>query len=112
MIPGRSTYVRLSSFYFLYYAFLGVMMPYWSLYLQAVGLDATAIGVVLAGFAALTALAGALTAVRSATVRDGMNQWKKNQRASQAGHPVSWTPYSSVAPRPTPRPASPDRQAE
>ncbi|HND14694.1 MAG TPA: MFS transporter, partial [Pseudomonadales bacterium] len=39
-------------FYFLYYAFLGVMMPYWSLYLQAVGLDATAIGVVLAVMAA------------------------------------------------------------
>ncbi len=52
MIPGRSTYVRLSLFYFLYYAFLGVMMPYWSLYLQAVGLDATAIGVVLAVMAA------------------------------------------------------------
>ncbi|WP_415109022.1 DUF4253 domain-containing protein [Micropruina sp.] len=43
------------------------------------------------------------SAVRTATARDGMNQWKKNQRASQAGHPVSWTPYSSVAPRPTPR---------
>ncbi len=52
MTPGRSTYVRLSSFYFLYYAFLGAMMPYWSLYLQAVGLDATAIGVVLAVMAA------------------------------------------------------------
>lgn len=41
-------YWRLSSFYFLYYAFLGAMMPYWSLYLQAAGLDAAAIGLVLA----------------------------------------------------------------
>jgi len=41
-------YWRLSAFYFLYYAFLGAMMPYWSLYLQARGLDAAAIGVVLA----------------------------------------------------------------
>lgn len=48
MNPSGSDYIRLSSFYFLYYAFLGAMMPYWSLYLQAAGLDATAIGIVLA----------------------------------------------------------------
>ena len=47
-----STYLRLSSFYFLYYAFLGALMPYWSLYLQAVGLDATGIGIVFAVIAA------------------------------------------------------------
>lgn len=47
-----STYFRLSSFYFLYYAFLGALMPYWSLYLQAVGLDATGIGIVFAVIAA------------------------------------------------------------
>ena len=50
-------YWRLSSFYFLYYAFLGAMMPYWSLYLQAVGLDAAAIGVVLAVMAAIRIVA-------------------------------------------------------
>jgi hypothetical protein len=50
---GRFRTWRLSSFYFLYYAFLGAMMPYWSLYLQAVGLDAAAIGVVLAVMAAI-----------------------------------------------------------
>jgi PPP family 3-phenylpropionic acid transporter len=50
MLPSAAgfPYWRLSSFYFLYYAFLGAMMPYWSLYLQARGLDAAAIGVVLA----------------------------------------------------------------
>ncbi len=41
-------YWRLSSFYFLYFACLGVMVPYWSLYLESAGLSATAIGVVLA----------------------------------------------------------------
>lgn len=47
-----AAYARLSSFYFLYYAFLGVLMPYWSLYLQEVGLDATGIGIVFAVMAA------------------------------------------------------------
>ncbi len=41
-------YWRLSSFYFLYFACLGVMTPYWSLYLEDAGFDAPAIGVVLA----------------------------------------------------------------
>ena len=36
-------YWRLSSFYFLYYAFLGAMMPYWSLYLQSQGMGSAAI---------------------------------------------------------------------
>lgn len=57
MSPSGSTYARLSSFYFLYYGFLGAMMPYWSLYLQAVGLDATAIGIVLAVMAAARVVA-------------------------------------------------------
>lgn len=41
-------YWRLSSFYFLYFACLGVMVPYWSLYLESAGFSAAAIGVVLA----------------------------------------------------------------
>jgi len=41
-------YWRLSSFYFLYFATLGVMLPYWSLYLEAIGLDAGAIAVTVA----------------------------------------------------------------
>lgn len=41
-------YWRLSSFYFLYFAFLGAMVPYWALYLEAAGLGAAAIGAVLA----------------------------------------------------------------
>lgn len=50
-------YWRLSSFYFLYFACLGVMVPYWSLYLERAGLDAPAIGVVLAVMAAVRILA-------------------------------------------------------
>jgi PPP family 3-phenylpropionic acid transporter len=30
-------YWRLSGFYFFYFATLGVLVPYWSLYLQSVG---------------------------------------------------------------------------
>jgi MFS transporter, PPP family, 3-phenylpropionic acid transporter len=52
-MPGEGVpYWRLSSFYFLYFAFLGAMVPYWSLYLQGVGLDAAGIGLVLAAMAA------------------------------------------------------------
>jgi PPP family 3-phenylpropionic acid transporter len=50
-MSGRSAafpYWRLSSFYFLYFACLGVMVPYWSLYLESAGLSAAAIGIVLA----------------------------------------------------------------
>jgi PPP family 3-phenylpropionic acid transporter len=50
--PEGGAYWRLSSFYFLYFACLGVLMPYWSLYLEAIGLEASAIGVVLAAMAA------------------------------------------------------------
>lgn len=38
---------RLSSFYLAYYAALGAFTPYWSLYLQARGQDATAISVLM-----------------------------------------------------------------
>jgi PPP family 3-phenylpropionic acid transporter len=37
-------YWRLSGFYLFYFASLGVMLPYWSLYLAEVGFDAAAIG--------------------------------------------------------------------
>lgn len=52
LLPAGSPYWRLSSFYFLYFACLGVMVPYWSLYLEATGLGAPAIGAVLAAGAA------------------------------------------------------------
>lgn len=41
-------YWRLSSFYFWYFALLGALFPYWSLYLQDLGYAADAIGVLLA----------------------------------------------------------------
>ena len=50
-------YWRLSSFYFLYFACLGVMVPYWSLYLESAGLSAAAIGVVLAVTAGIRVIA-------------------------------------------------------
>lgn len=41
-------YVRLSGFYFFYFALLGAMVPYWSLYLKSFGFDAQTIGVLMA----------------------------------------------------------------
>lgn len=41
-------YWRLSSFYFFYFASLGALVPYWSLYLKDLGFDAQAIGILIA----------------------------------------------------------------
>ena len=41
-------YRRLSAFYFVYFASLGVLMPYWSLYLKSLDFDAQAIGTLIA----------------------------------------------------------------
>lgn len=37
-------YLRLSGFYLFYFAILGVLLPYWGLYLQAIGFDPARIG--------------------------------------------------------------------
>ncbi|MFO1372861.1 MAG: MFS transporter, partial [Candidatus Competibacteraceae bacterium] len=37
-------YLRLSGFYLFYFATLGVLLPYWGLYLQALGFDPARIG--------------------------------------------------------------------
>ena len=41
-------YWRLSSFYFFYFASLGALLPYWSLYLKSLGFDSIAIGAIIA----------------------------------------------------------------
>lgn len=41
-------YIRLSGFYLCYFAVLGVMLPYWGLYLLALGFDPARIGELLA----------------------------------------------------------------
>jgi PPP family 3-phenylpropionic acid transporter len=46
--PEAAPYWRLSGFYFFYFATLGALMPYWSLYLQDRGFDAPAIGGLMA----------------------------------------------------------------
>lgn len=43
-VPG----FRLATFYFWYFAFLGAYAPFWPLYLEAVGLSASQIGILLA----------------------------------------------------------------
>lgn len=40
-------YWRLSGFYFVYFASLGALLPYWGLYLRSIGLDAIAIGTLM-----------------------------------------------------------------
>ena len=39
--------LRLSSFYFAYYAALGAFTPYWGVYLKARGHDAAAISILM-----------------------------------------------------------------
>ena len=41
-------YWRLSSFYFFYFAVLGLLAPYWGLYLKSLGFDAVDIGILMA----------------------------------------------------------------
>lgn len=45
-------YWRLSSFYFFYFAALGAFLPYWALYLQAIGYEPADIGLLIAVFPA------------------------------------------------------------
>ena len=44
---ARVPMVRLSSFYFAYYAALGAFTPYWSLYLKSRGMEVAAISVLM-----------------------------------------------------------------
>ncbi|HHW75462.1 MAG TPA: MFS transporter, partial [Xanthomonadaceae bacterium] len=43
-----SLYLRLSGFYLFYFATLGVLLPYWGLYLRALGFDPARIGELMA----------------------------------------------------------------
>ena len=47
-MPAVSLYLRLSGFYLCYFAILGVFLPYWSLYLQSLGLRPADIGTLTA----------------------------------------------------------------
>jgi PPP family 3-phenylpropionic acid transporter len=47
-ISSKPPYWRLSGFYFFYFAALGALLPYWSLYLQALGYDHAQIGLLMA----------------------------------------------------------------
>jgi PPP family 3-phenylpropionic acid transporter len=46
-MTDRSVYLRLSGYYFFYFAFIGIFSPYWSLYLQSLGFDARDIAVLM-----------------------------------------------------------------
>lgn len=47
-VNAAAPYWRLSSFYFFYFASLGALIPYWSLYLKSLGYNAQSIGVIMA----------------------------------------------------------------
>ena len=47
-LNGATPYWRLSSFYFFYFASLGALIPYWSLYLKSLGYSAQSIGILMA----------------------------------------------------------------
>ncbi len=48
MVKQGVPYWRLSGFYFFYFASLGVLIPYWSLYLKSLGFNSLAIGSLVA----------------------------------------------------------------
>ena len=48
MINGIAPYWRLSGFYFFYFASLGALIPYWSLYLKSLDYNARSIGILMA----------------------------------------------------------------
>lgn len=48
MLSSRSLYWRLSGFYLFYFATLGALIPYWSLYLKDIGFNAAEIGELVA----------------------------------------------------------------
>ena len=43
--PQGLPYWRLSGFYFLFFVTVGILLPYWSLYLKSIGMDARQIGI-------------------------------------------------------------------
>lgn len=47
-MPHLDNYIRLSGFYFFYFALLGALVPYWSLYLKSFQYDAQTIGTLMA----------------------------------------------------------------
>ena len=48
MIGNGIPYWRLSTFYLFYFASLGVLVPYWSLYLKHLGYNSLTIGMLIA----------------------------------------------------------------
>lgn len=48
MVRSAVPYWKLSGFYFFYFASLGVLIPYWSLYLKSLGFSSLAIGALVA----------------------------------------------------------------
>lgn len=73
--------LRLSSFYFMYYAVLGGFTPYWSLFLKERGQDAAAIGVLMSLWYATRILAP--------------SSW--NWLAGRSARPIRWLHVGCIA---------------
>lgn len=73
--------LRLSSFYFMYYAVLGGFTPYWSLFLQQSGQDAAAIGLLMSLWYATRILAP--------------SSW--NWLAARSARPIRWLQLGCIA---------------
>ena len=78
--PGRIPAVRLSSFYFMYYAALGAFTPYWSLYLKSRGMEVAAISVLMSLWYATRIVAP--------------STW--TTLASRSAHPIRWLHLGSI----------------
>ncbi len=57
LLPPSSSYWRLAAWYFFYFAFIGAFAPYFTLYLQSLGLAAPAIGTLMSLMLAMRLLA-------------------------------------------------------
>ncbi len=73
-MAGKIPAVRLSSFYFMYYAALGAFTPYWSLYLKSRGMEVAAISVLMSLWYATRIVAP--------------STW--TTLASRSAHPIRW----------------------
>ena len=56
-MPAKLPYVRLSAFYAFYFSTLGLLLPFWSVYLDDIGYSASRIGVLLGAMLGLKIIA-------------------------------------------------------
>ncbi len=115
-MPAKLPYVRLSAFYAFYFSTLGLLLPFWSVYLDDIGYSASRIGVLLGAMLGLKIIAPyvwgqladhlghrlpviRLAAVLAAAALPGRWGWKS---LSLQGSAPAWVPVRVRVPVPVP----------